>query len=94
MVKNSLNNSNPSCNFDPPARHKPAQKDSLKSVVMQSALQGIQRLNLKIERCGAWLWIFKADALYETQLRAANFQCSCRKETCLTKFIYTMSHFY
>ncbi len=79
MVKNSVNNSNPSCNFDASPHHKPAKNNPLKSNVIQSALESIQGLILKVELCGSWLWIFKADASHQAQLQAANFKWSYRK---------------
>ena len=81
MVRNSVNNSNFSCKPDVIAHHKPTQNNPLKSNVIQSALQSIQGLNLKVELCGSWLWlwIFKADASHQVQLQAANFKWSCRK---------------
>ena len=79
MVRSSLNNSSFSCKPDAVAHHEPTQNNPLKSNVTQSALQSIQGLNLKVELCGSWLWIFKADASHQAQLQAANFKWSYRK---------------
>ncbi len=79
MVRSSVNNSNFSCKSDAVAHHKPAQNNPLESNVTQSALESIQGLNLKVELCGSWLWVFKADASHEAQLRAANFKWSYQK---------------
>ena len=79
MVRSSLNNSSFSCKPDAIMHHEPTQNNPRKSNVTQSALQSIQGLNLKIELCGSWLWIFKADASHQAQLQATNFKWSCRK---------------
>ncbi len=79
MVRNSVNNLNFSCKPDAIAHHKPAKNNPLKFNVIQSALQSIQGLNLKVELCGNWLWIFKADASHQAQLQAANFKWSYQK---------------
>lgn len=79
MAKTSVNNLNPSCNFDASLHHKPVQNYPLKSNVIQSALKAIEGLSLKVELCGSWLWIFKADASHQAQLQAANFKWSYRK---------------
>ncbi len=79
MVRNSVRNSNLSCNLDALAHHKPTQNNLPQSPVMQSALKSIEGLNLKVELCGNWLWIFKADASHQAQLRAANFKWSYQK---------------
>jgi hypothetical protein len=76
MVRNSVNSSSFDCKSDVPAHHQPAKNDPLKSDVIQAALESIRQLNLRVELCGSWLWIFKADPAYEAQLRAANFKWS------------------
>ena len=88
MVQNSVNNSRFSCKPDAILHHKLTQTNSLKSDVMQSALESIKGLNLKAELCGSWLWIFKADDSHQAQLIAANFKSSYQKRAwyfCLNK---------
>jgi len=79
MVRNSVKSSSFDCKRDAITHHKPTQNDPLKSNVIQSALEAIKGLNLKVELCGSWLWIFKADASRQAQLQAANFKWSSLK---------------
>ncbi len=43
------------------------------------ALDAIQNLNLKIEICGTWVWIFDANESHEERLRAADFRWSYKR---------------
>jgi hypothetical protein len=79
MVRNSVDNSSFDCKSDALPHHQPAKNNPLKSNVIQSALKAIEGLNLKVELCGNWLWIFKADASHQAQLQAANFKWSYQK---------------
>jgi len=44
-----------------------------------NALKAIEGLNLTIEICGSWVWIFGADASHEAVLQVANFQWSYQR---------------
>ena len=79
MVRNSVNSLSFDCKRDAIVRHEPAQNNPLESNIIQSALESIQGLNLKVELCGTWLWIFKADSTHQAQLQAANFKWSYQK---------------
>ena len=81
MVSTSLNNTS-SFNKSLPSAFKSNQSVKPKSalpVEMLNALDAIQGLNLKIEICGTWIWIFGADSSHETPLRKANFKWSYQR---------------
>lgn len=46
---------------------------------MKAALSAIQGLNLTIEICGSWLWIFGAAPSVSAKIQEANFKCSYKK---------------
>jgi len=81
MVYTSLNNTT---SFNNPhskvsgsnqtAKPQPVLPDEVLDV-----LDAIQGLNLKIEICGAWVWVFGADGTHEATLRAANFNWSSKR---------------
>jgi len=79
MVKNSLNNSSFDCKSNALRHpHKPIETHPADNAI-RHALKAIQELDLKVELCGSWLWIFKVDASHAAQLRAANFKWSYQK---------------
>lgn len=80
MAQQSLNNS---VTFGKPHSEifgtNPRIKKELTQSHIRQALEPIKGLGLEIEICGSWVWIFDANGSHETQLRAANFQCSYRR---------------
>jgi len=49
------------------------------SFEMANTLKAIEGLNLTVEICNSWIWVFDANASHETPLRAANFQWSSQR---------------
>lgn len=81
MISSSLNNSssfnNPSSQAFKSSQIAKSQSALPKEVL--DALDTIQSLNLKIELCGSWMWIFGADSSHEAKLRAAGFKWSYKR---------------
>jgi len=81
MVTSILNDTS-SFNKSPSPAFESKQVAKSQSVLpdeVLNALEAVQGLNLKIEICGSWLWIFGADGMHETILRAANFNWSSKR---------------
>ena len=81
MVSTSLNNTTSFNKCLSPAfkSNQSAKPQSVLPDEVLDTLDALQDLNLKIEICGSWIWIFGADALHESQLREAGFQWSYKR---------------
>jgi hypothetical protein len=74
-ILNDTSSFNKSHSSQPHALSKSTQPKPISQEVT-NVLKAIEGLNLMIEICGSWVWIFGAEASYEAVLRAANFQWS------------------
>jgi hypothetical protein len=82
MINFSLNNApsfDNSCLSQPIDPNQTAKPQSILPPEVLNALDTIQGLNLKIEICGSWVWVFGADVSHEATLRAANFNWSSKR---------------
>jgi len=81
MVHHSLNNITSFNNSLSPAfeSKQAAKPQSVLPFEVLNVLDAIQDLNLKIEICGSWVWIFGADSSHESQLREAGFHWSYKR---------------